>query len=209
VETREDTSVNITLVATDESPVDESTLDYEYSTPANGGTVTGDGPVVTYTPAINFSGQDSFTFSAHDGDDPSNTATVTITIAPVKDYEFIGFQDPWQSPPPIYAVKPGSAVPLKWQYAKNGIIEPSGSWLPEVWVRKTLTCDVPAEDSSDPADHDLFPNDPGASGYRYMTDTDTWQFNWDTDDKGKGCYNIYVFNPYAVELDGPFQIRIK
>jgi hypothetical protein len=36
----------------------------------------------TYTPATNFSGTDSFTFKANDGTLDSNTATVTLTVAP-------------------------------------------------------------------------------------------------------------------------------
>ncbi|HEX7037010.1 MAG TPA: cadherin-like domain-containing protein, partial [Pseudomonadales bacterium] len=39
----------------------------------------------TYTPDGNFEGTDGFTYAAHDGDGPSNTATVTITVNPIND----------------------------------------------------------------------------------------------------------------------------
>jgi len=39
----------------------------------------------TYTPNTNYNGIDSFTYQAYDGQDYSNTATVTITINPVND----------------------------------------------------------------------------------------------------------------------------
>jgi VCBS repeat-containing protein len=38
-----------------------------------------------YTPNPNFFGTDSFTYLAHDGQDPSNLATVTINVLPVND----------------------------------------------------------------------------------------------------------------------------
>ena len=47
-----------------------------------GNTCTAD---VTYTPAANYSGTDSFTFKVNDGTADSNTATVSITINPVND----------------------------------------------------------------------------------------------------------------------------
>ena len=40
---------------------------------------------VTYTPAANYNGPDSFTFTANDGALGSNTATVSITVNPVND----------------------------------------------------------------------------------------------------------------------------
>src|SRR5262249_34828592 len=40
---------------------------------------------ITYTPAANYNGPDSFTFNANDGIAASNTATVSITVNPVND----------------------------------------------------------------------------------------------------------------------------
>ncbi len=49
--------------------------------PCNG-TLTGTAPNVTYTPEPGFTGSDSFTFQAHDGQAYSNIATVFITVNP-------------------------------------------------------------------------------------------------------------------------------
>ncbi len=42
-------------------------------------------PALTYTPALNYNGADSFTFKANDGSADSNIATVSITITAVND----------------------------------------------------------------------------------------------------------------------------
>jgi len=56
------------------------------TTSANGGTVTmnADGSF-TYTPATNFSGDDSFTYTISDGDGDTDTTTVALTVNPVND----------------------------------------------------------------------------------------------------------------------------
>jgi hypothetical protein len=81
VSTNEDTAVAIALVAND---VEGSALTYTRSNPSHG-TLTGTGANLTYTPAANYSGPDSFTFTANDGAANSNVATVSITVAPVND----------------------------------------------------------------------------------------------------------------------------
>ena len=87
VTTDEDTAVEITLVATD---VDGDELTYAIVTGPANGTVTIDGKVVTYTPAENYNGTDSFTFKANDGTVDSNVAKVTITITAVNDAPVLG-----------------------------------------------------------------------------------------------------------------------
>ncbi|MCH8882919.1 MAG: hypothetical protein IIA41_05395, partial [SAR324 cluster bacterium] len=58
------------------------------SLPQNG-VLTGTPPNLTYTPALNFNGSDSFTFQADDGEVAisaiGNVGTVTITVNPVND----------------------------------------------------------------------------------------------------------------------------
>ncbi len=75
----------ITLVASDPDVGD--TLTYAIGTPpANGTLSNGTGPSRTYTPAPNYFGPDSFTFTATDNHGaPSNVATVSITVTPVND----------------------------------------------------------------------------------------------------------------------------
>src|SRR5204863_1652428 len=54
------------------------------SGPAHG-TLTGTAPALTYTPAANYNGPDSFTFKANDGSLDSNVASVTIAVTAVND----------------------------------------------------------------------------------------------------------------------------
>ncbi|MGH7955602.1 MAG: Ig-like domain-containing protein, partial [Opitutaceae bacterium] len=78
----EDTSAGITLTASDP---DGDTLAFTPLTSPLHGTLTGVAPTFTYAPAANFSGTDSFTFKAGDGQADSNVATVQITVIPVND----------------------------------------------------------------------------------------------------------------------------
>ncbi|SHL81934.1 FecR family protein, partial [Roseovarius marisflavi] len=51
----------------------------------NGTTALNDDGTITYTPNENFSGVDSFSYTASDGQGGSDTATVTVTVTPVND----------------------------------------------------------------------------------------------------------------------------
>jgi uncharacterized protein (TIGR03382 family) len=53
--------------------------------PASGGTVTLTGGLVVFTPAANFNGTTSFTYTISDGNGGTDTATVTVTVTPVND----------------------------------------------------------------------------------------------------------------------------
>jgi endonuclease G len=81
--TDEDVPVGITLNAV--SPSLSPSFNYTIVTPPTNGVITGDGPTVTYTPAANFHGSDSFAFRVNDGSHDSNTSTVNITVNPVND----------------------------------------------------------------------------------------------------------------------------
>ena len=80
--TPEETPVDVTLVASD---AEEDELTYTLVAQPAHGTVILVGTTATYTPALNFVGEDSFTYKANDGLVDSNTATVTITITAVND----------------------------------------------------------------------------------------------------------------------------
>jgi hypothetical protein len=80
--TAEDTSVAITLQATD---IDSQVLTFSIVSPPSDGTLTGSGANWTYTPAPNFHGVRTFTFAASDFIKGSAPATVTITVTPVND----------------------------------------------------------------------------------------------------------------------------
>ncbi|HEY0074867.1 MAG TPA: Ig-like domain-containing protein, partial [Abditibacteriaceae bacterium] len=82
VTTNEDQAKAITMVGTD---ADGDALSYSIVTSPQHGTLSGSGANRTYTPDANYSGSDSFTFKVNDGTTDSNTATVSITVAPVND----------------------------------------------------------------------------------------------------------------------------
>ncbi|MEW6057878.1 MAG: DUF2341 domain-containing protein [Bdellovibrionota bacterium] len=78
ITTQINTGVSITLAAIDG---DSDALTYSVVTNPANGALTGTAPNLTYTPGLDFAGSDSFTFRVNDGDDFSNTATVSITVA--------------------------------------------------------------------------------------------------------------------------------
>ena len=71
--------VAITLSATD---VNNDALTYRVVTAPANGQLSGTGTNLTYTPNAAFSGSDSFTYLANDGQADSNVATVSITVRP-------------------------------------------------------------------------------------------------------------------------------
>lgn len=87
------TPTAITLTATG-----MGTITYSVQTQPAHGTLTGTAPALTYTPANNYSGSDSFTFVASNGQ-PSNPATVTISISPAS---ALAFSTPPASPITAY-----------------------------------------------------------------------------------------------------------
>jgi len=87
VTTNEDTAKAITLSGTD---VEGSTLTYTLVSGPTHGILSGTAPGVTYTPAANYNGPDSFTFKVNDGTVDSNTATVSITVNAVNDAPVAG-----------------------------------------------------------------------------------------------------------------------
>ncbi|MEX1310261.1 MAG: Ig-like domain-containing protein, partial [Candidatus Sulfomarinibacteraceae bacterium] len=82
VSTAEDTALGITLTGSD---VDGDPIGFTIGTGPAHGVLTGTPPNVTYTPAANYNGPDSFTFTTSDGALTSLPATVSITVTPVND----------------------------------------------------------------------------------------------------------------------------
>ncbi len=81
--TDEDQAVSVTLNAV--SPDPAATFSYSINSSPSHGTLTGSGATYSYTPAPDFNGSDSFTFSVNDGHATSNTATFSLTVTPVND----------------------------------------------------------------------------------------------------------------------------
>ncbi|MEX1113819.1 MAG: heparinase II/III family protein [Akkermansiaceae bacterium] len=80
--TPEDVTLPITLTGSD---VDNHPLTFIIVSQPTKGTLSGTAPDLTYIPAANQNGPDSFTFKVNDGVADSATVTVTITITPVND----------------------------------------------------------------------------------------------------------------------------
>jgi hypothetical protein len=78
----EDTPTSLTLQATD---ADGDTPTFAIQDPPRHGSVTGTPPSVTYTPATDYNGPDSFTFTASDANSTSAPATVSLTVFPMND----------------------------------------------------------------------------------------------------------------------------
>lgn len=82
IETREDTPVDAVLHADDD---DGDSLSFEVLAQPAHGTLGGVAPALTYTPARDYFGPDSFTFRAFDGQAESAAATISIRVTPVND----------------------------------------------------------------------------------------------------------------------------
>jgi len=75
-------SIQIELTAEDNF---QSNLTYSLvSNPTNGGVIL-NGNIVTYTPELDFEGEDTFTFKAFDGEFYSNVSTVTVGVTHIPD----------------------------------------------------------------------------------------------------------------------------
>jgi subtilisin-like proprotein convertase family protein len=83
ITTIEDTAKVITLTGSDADTAD--TLSFAMLTNTTNGTLSGTAPSITYTPNLNYNGQDSFTYKANDGTVDSATVTVSIIVTPVND----------------------------------------------------------------------------------------------------------------------------
>lgn len=82
ITTAEDTPTTVLLAGSDP---DGDTIAFIVVTPPAHGALSGTGPNLTYTPAENYHGPDSFTYKTNDGTFDSNTAIVAITVTPVND----------------------------------------------------------------------------------------------------------------------------
>jgi len=79
--TDQDTSVIINVLVNDTDPENKSLTITNLTQPSNGAaTLSGDSKTVTYTPDTGFHGTDSFTYTANNGTEESNVATVTVTV---------------------------------------------------------------------------------------------------------------------------------
>lgn len=80
--TREDTPKSFVLTGSD---VEGSPITYTVVAQPAHGTLSGEGANLTYIPAANFNGADSFSFTTNDGAADSAPATVAFSVTPVND----------------------------------------------------------------------------------------------------------------------------
>ena len=110
---------------TDDVSLDPTTV-VVVAQPTNGNTSVDAAGVVTYTPNLNFSGQDSFTYTVQDNEGlVSNVATVTITVTVPGTSPSITLQ-----PANVTVTEPNGAtfsvtaigdVPLSYQWRRNSV----------------------------------------------------------------------------------------
>ncbi|MCP5543531.1 MAG: tandem-95 repeat protein, partial [Akkermansiaceae bacterium] len=98
----EDTATAITLTGSD---VDGDSLTYTVVDAPTNGALSGTAPNLTYTPAADYTGADSFTFLVNDGTEDSALATVTIDVTPVNDIPVANAQ-------PSVSVDENGSVPI-------------------------------------------------------------------------------------------------
>ncbi len=91
VEIREDTPTLITLDGSDPDPLDM--LTFTITEMPQHGTLTLSGKQATYTPDLNFVGEDHFSFNTSDGLDTSASEAVTILVENVNDPAVVTFDD--------------------------------------------------------------------------------------------------------------------
>jgi hypothetical protein len=83
-ETEEDQPVSIPVLINDEDVEMQTLVVAAVSDPQNGSAFV-DGEQVVYSPAQDFFGTDSFTYTVEDGNGGSDVATVTVEVSPVND----------------------------------------------------------------------------------------------------------------------------
>lgn len=84
-QTDEDTAVTIAVLANDSDPEGDSLTLAAVSQPGAGTAVILGGGVISYTPALDYNGNDAFTYIISDGNGGSGVASVSVTIRPIED----------------------------------------------------------------------------------------------------------------------------
>jgi len=140
------------------------------------------------------------TFEVTATDYAKNMAITTVNYN--VGYGFLGLLPPYAAPPKAFKI--GSSIPLKWQYTLAGNIVDSSAANPSVEIKPVTTTDTTPTEGVP-----ITVNDPGSSGLRYDSTTQTWQFNWQTIGLSAGLYNIRITSGQTGQTDGPFPIKLR
>jgi hypothetical protein len=162
----------------------------------------------TYTSKAGFVGTDTFTYAANNGPWSRNVAkvlsansgSVTVTIT-VKAVTYNVTIQPLKTP-----VKPGSAVPVVFQVTRGGAVQTSTSIVKEIDssfkpLPSSGVCPVPSTDGIKEVLYKSPDFSTGKSTLRYLTSSQSFQFNWDTTSAislpapvtGQGCYTVLIY----------------
>lgn len=101
--TPQDTSTTIEVLNND-SDSDSDTLTVDSVTQGAHGSVSSNGSDVTYTPALGFTGTDSFTYSISDGNGGTASATVTVTVTVIEGLATIDIKVVVMEQPPTASI---------------------------------------------------------------------------------------------------------
>ena len=116
--TNEDTLVGITVIGNDSDPNGDAIVAVVYTQPANGtAQYSANDGRIDYTPRLNWSGTDTFTYRAYDGRAYSDPATVTVTVTPVNDAPVARndfFQTTEDTPRTVTVVEPNNPLGVLW-----------------------------------------------------------------------------------------------
>ena len=83
--TDEDIAVTINVLGNDDDPDGDTLAVDSVTQPTNGSVVINADETVSYTPASNFNGSDSFGYTVSDGQGGTEAATVTVSVTPIED----------------------------------------------------------------------------------------------------------------------------
>jgi hypothetical protein len=138
VSTPVDAAVTVPVLANDSDPNGDPLTVTNLTQPADGAAQVNPNNTVTYTPDAGFTGTDSFTYTANDGQADSNVATVTVTVAD-------------QPPPPTTPVFRAAASAIvtgasgtTLTIARPDGVEPGDLLLAQIRHRSTSTLTAPA-----------------------------------------------------------------
>ncbi len=136
--------------------------------------------------------------SAVDSAGNSGSTTFSITVSFPYNIKLILSNKP---------AKPGSVIPVDWQYLDAGTVIASGFIAPTVrWFGPFQTTDTSC---SDVADMIELGDDAGSSDKRYTASSNTWQFSWKTPNLKNKNVLLVISPPGQVDSNATRCVKLK